>query len=141
MNPRILIVEDEEDLTLLLRYNLEAAGYPPSAFDTVVCTHLHFDHVGWNTKMEDGRWVPAPVDPDGRAVAVGTVLRALSAAAGRPFPDPARLRPVRPAADGPRGSGGVPRARAFGGVPRRSYFHWPARRRAMRAWASGGQTQ
>jgi two-component system, OmpR family, phosphate regulon response regulator PhoB len=27
MNPRILIVEDEEDLTLLLRYNLEAAGY------------------------------------------------------------------------------------------------------------------
>jgi two-component system phosphate regulon response regulator PhoB len=27
MNPRILIVEDEEALTLLLRYNLEAAGY------------------------------------------------------------------------------------------------------------------
>jgi glyoxylase-like metal-dependent hydrolase (beta-lactamase superfamily II) len=37
--------------------NLDAAGYPASAFDTVVCTHLHFDHVGWNTKLDDGRWV------------------------------------------------------------------------------------
>lgn len=26
--------------------------------DYVVCTHLHVDHVGWNTRMEDGRWVP-----------------------------------------------------------------------------------
>ena len=23
-----------------------------------MCTHLHVDHVGWNTKLEDGRWVP-----------------------------------------------------------------------------------
>ena len=40
-----------------LMRNLEAAGYPPTAFDTVVCTHLHFDHVGWNTKLENGKWV------------------------------------------------------------------------------------
>ncbi len=26
--------------------------------DCVVCTHLHFDHVGWNTMLVDGRWVP-----------------------------------------------------------------------------------
>jgi glyoxylase-like metal-dependent hydrolase (beta-lactamase superfamily II) len=38
--------------------NLAAAGHPPDAIDIVVCTHLHFDHVGWNTKLEDGRWVP-----------------------------------------------------------------------------------
>jgi glyoxylase-like metal-dependent hydrolase (beta-lactamase superfamily II) len=41
-----------------LMRNLEAAGYPPAAFDTVVCTHLHFDHVGWNTRLENGTWVP-----------------------------------------------------------------------------------
>jgi glyoxylase-like metal-dependent hydrolase (beta-lactamase superfamily II) len=23
-----------------------------------MCTHLHPDHVGWNTQLEDGRWVP-----------------------------------------------------------------------------------
>jgi glyoxylase-like metal-dependent hydrolase (beta-lactamase superfamily II) len=37
---------------------LERAGFPPSSIDTVVCTHLHVDHVGWNTRLEDGRWVP-----------------------------------------------------------------------------------
>jgi len=26
--------------------------------DFVVCTHLHVDHVGWNTRWQDGRWVP-----------------------------------------------------------------------------------
>jgi glyoxylase-like metal-dependent hydrolase (beta-lactamase superfamily II) len=38
--------------------NLIAAGYPPESIDVVLCTHLHFDHVGWNTKLADGRWVP-----------------------------------------------------------------------------------
>ena len=28
------------------------------AVDVVVCTHLHFDHVGWNTVAVDGRLVP-----------------------------------------------------------------------------------
>lgn len=37
---------------------LEAAGFPPDSIDTVCCTHLHVDHVGWNTKLVDGRWVP-----------------------------------------------------------------------------------
>ncbi|HEY7493860.1 MAG TPA: MBL fold metallo-hydrolase [Candidatus Tectomicrobia bacterium] len=37
---------------------LEAAGYPPDSIDTVICTHLHTDHVGWNTRLVDGQWVP-----------------------------------------------------------------------------------
>lgn len=38
--------------------DLAEAGYDPDAVDIVLCTHLHFDHVGWNTKLENGRWVP-----------------------------------------------------------------------------------
>lgn len=38
--------------------DLEAAGFAPDSVDFVVCTHLHVDHVGWNTKWEGGRWVP-----------------------------------------------------------------------------------
>ncbi len=42
----------------LLR-ELESAGFPPASIDVVLCTHMHFDHVGWNTIRVDGRWVPA----------------------------------------------------------------------------------
>jgi glyoxylase-like metal-dependent hydrolase (beta-lactamase superfamily II) len=38
--------------------DLAAAGYPPESIDVVICTHLHVDHVGWNTRLENGRWVP-----------------------------------------------------------------------------------
>jgi glyoxylase-like metal-dependent hydrolase (beta-lactamase superfamily II) len=38
--------------------DLAAAGVTPKQVDTVVCTHLHVDHVGWNTRLVDGRWVP-----------------------------------------------------------------------------------
>jgi glyoxylase-like metal-dependent hydrolase (beta-lactamase superfamily II) len=37
---------------------LAAAGAKPEDIDMVMCTHLHVDHVGWNTKLENGRWVP-----------------------------------------------------------------------------------
>jgi glyoxylase-like metal-dependent hydrolase (beta-lactamase superfamily II) len=37
---------------------LRAAGVAPESVDLVMCTHLHVDHVGWNTKLENGRWVP-----------------------------------------------------------------------------------
>lgn len=37
---------------------LAALGASPSDIDIVMCTHLHPDHVGWNTQLEDGRWVP-----------------------------------------------------------------------------------
>ncbi len=38
--------------------DLEAAGFAPDSIDTVLCTHLHVDHVGWNTMLVGGRWVP-----------------------------------------------------------------------------------
>ncbi|WP_431205338.1 MBL fold metallo-hydrolase [Bradyrhizobium betae] len=37
---------------------LNAAGFSPDDIDFVMCTHLHVDHVGWNTRLENGRWVP-----------------------------------------------------------------------------------
>lgn len=38
--------------------SLLAAGITPDDVDFVLCTHLHIDHIGWNTKLADGRWVP-----------------------------------------------------------------------------------
>ena len=38
--------------------DLAHAGFDPQEIDTVLCTHLHFDHVGWNTMLVDGKWVP-----------------------------------------------------------------------------------
>ena len=37
---------------------LEAAGVSHDEIDYVCCTHLHVDHVGWNTQLVDGTWVP-----------------------------------------------------------------------------------
>ena len=37
---------------------LQRAGTDPAAVDLVFCTHLHVDHVGWNTRLADGRFVP-----------------------------------------------------------------------------------
>lgn len=31
---------------------------PPEKINYVLCTHLHFDHIGWNTIIENGKWVP-----------------------------------------------------------------------------------
>jgi glyoxylase-like metal-dependent hydrolase (beta-lactamase superfamily II) len=38
--------------------DLAAAGSGADAVEAVVCTHLHVDHVGWNTRLVDGCWVP-----------------------------------------------------------------------------------
>ncbi|MFI5932033.1 MBL fold metallo-hydrolase [Actinoplanes sp. NPDC051494] len=38
--------------------NLARAGIRPEDVDVVVNTHLHVDHVGWNTRLVDGQWVP-----------------------------------------------------------------------------------
>jgi glyoxylase-like metal-dependent hydrolase (beta-lactamase superfamily II) len=38
--------------------DLARAGFAPDSIDRVLCTHLHVDHVGWNTRLHDGRWVP-----------------------------------------------------------------------------------
>src|SRR6516162_8872168 len=37
---------------------LTQAGIRPDSVDLVFCTHLHVDHVGWNTRLVDGSWVP-----------------------------------------------------------------------------------
>lgn len=46
------------DLHLPFLEDLEAAGFHPDTIDTVLCTHLHVDHVGWNTRLVEGRWLP-----------------------------------------------------------------------------------
>jgi glyoxylase-like metal-dependent hydrolase (beta-lactamase superfamily II) len=38
--------------------DLAAAGFPHEEVTDVLCTHLHFDHVGWNTRLVGGKWVP-----------------------------------------------------------------------------------
>jgi glyoxylase-like metal-dependent hydrolase (beta-lactamase superfamily II) len=37
---------------------LAKAGVAPEQVDAVMCTHLHNDHVGWNTRLDNGQWVP-----------------------------------------------------------------------------------
>ncbi len=37
---------------------LAKANVRPDEVDFVMCTHLHWDHVGWNTQLLDGRWIP-----------------------------------------------------------------------------------
>jgi glyoxylase-like metal-dependent hydrolase (beta-lactamase superfamily II) len=37
---------------------LQEAGHPVEAIDKVLCTHLHVDHVGWNTRLSGGTWLP-----------------------------------------------------------------------------------
>lgn len=49
--------------------NLKELGHDPDSIDTVICTHLHVDHVGWNTKKVAGKWVPT--FPNARYVMVG----------------------------------------------------------------------
>lgn len=67
---RILVdtcIGDDKDLAIAPMWSrlstgflrrLEEAGFPPGAIDVVVCTHLHLDHVGWNTRLVDGAWRP-----------------------------------------------------------------------------------
>ncbi len=38
--------------------DMKSLGYQPEGIDYVLCTHLHLDHVGWNTQLVNGKWVP-----------------------------------------------------------------------------------
>jgi glyoxylase-like metal-dependent hydrolase (beta-lactamase superfamily II) len=50
--------------------DLEKAGFARDSIDRVLCTHLHVDHVGWNTMQVDGKWKPtfprAPISSGAR---------------------------------------------------------------------------
>jgi glyoxylase-like metal-dependent hydrolase (beta-lactamase superfamily II) len=51
-------VEAWDHLTLDYLGNLARAGVHPEDVDLVINTHLHTDHIGWNTRLVDGEWVP-----------------------------------------------------------------------------------
>ncbi len=57
-NDRAREVPGCENLQTAFLEDFKAAGFDPDTIDIVLCTHLHFDHVGWNTRLENGRWVP-----------------------------------------------------------------------------------
>ena len=38
--------------------DMAAIGWTRDSVDAVICTHLHVDHVGWNTMLENGKWMP-----------------------------------------------------------------------------------
>jgi len=62
---------------------LTAAGIGPKDIDYVLCTHLHTDHVGWNTRLEDGRWVPT--FPNARYLMPAADEEFFSASAGNAY--------------------------------------------------------
>ena len=41
-----------------LLHRLTAARFAPETVDLVINTHLHVDHIGWNTHLVDSRWTP-----------------------------------------------------------------------------------
>jgi glyoxylase-like metal-dependent hydrolase (beta-lactamase superfamily II) len=57
-------------LQLPFLQDLRRAGYTRDSIDRVVCTHLHVDHVGWNTMLEDGKWTAT--FPNARYIIGGT---------------------------------------------------------------------
>jgi hypothetical protein len=57
-----------------------AAGFDPDDVELVLHTHLHVDHVGWDTHLDEGRWVPT--FPRARHLYVGAELAAQEAEAG-----------------------------------------------------------
>jgi glyoxylase-like metal-dependent hydrolase (beta-lactamase superfamily II) len=57
-NDRPREITGGEPLSTPFLQQLGEAGWSRDAVDAVVCTHLHVDHVGWNTMLEDGKWTP-----------------------------------------------------------------------------------
>jgi glyoxylase-like metal-dependent hydrolase (beta-lactamase superfamily II) len=47
-----------EPLATPFLQHLQEAGWSRDGVDAVLCTHLHVDHVGWNTMLENGKWAP-----------------------------------------------------------------------------------
>lgn len=56
-------VEPWDHLSLDYLGNLARAGVRPEDVDLVINTHLHLDHIGWNTRLVDGDWFPTSRTP------------------------------------------------------------------------------
>ena len=57
-NDRPREITGGEPLATPFLQHLAQVGWPRDGVDVVVCTHLHTDHVGWNTMLEVGKWAP-----------------------------------------------------------------------------------
>lgn len=57
-NDRPREITGGEPLSTAFLQHLAEVGWSRDGVDVVLCTHLHTDHVGWNTMLEDGKWVP-----------------------------------------------------------------------------------
>jgi glyoxylase-like metal-dependent hydrolase (beta-lactamase superfamily II) len=57
-NDRSRALPQCDNLQTAFLEDFKSAGLDPESITTVLCTHLHFDHCGWNTRLEKGRWVP-----------------------------------------------------------------------------------
>lgn len=57
-NDKALNMEGWANLQLPFLDDLKGLGHDPDSIDKVICTHLHVDHVGWNTRRVAGKWVP-----------------------------------------------------------------------------------
>lgn len=55
---KLPLYEEWNDLNTPFLENMAELGFPADKIDRVLCTHLHFDHVGWNTHLVDGKWIP-----------------------------------------------------------------------------------
>jgi glyoxylase-like metal-dependent hydrolase (beta-lactamase superfamily II) len=53
---RSLVFWNQQQWPFMERFR--AAGFDPAQVDAVLHTHLHADHVGWDTHLDEGRWVP-----------------------------------------------------------------------------------
>ena len=74
--------------------DLQKLGYTREAIDHVICTHLHIDHVGWNTMLQDGKWVAT--FPNAKYLVGGTEWDFFSRSEDPFFKDPVddSVRPV-----------------------------------------------
>jgi glyoxylase-like metal-dependent hydrolase (beta-lactamase superfamily II) len=57
-NDRPRSITGGQPLASAFLQSMAEAGWSRESVDAVVCTHLHVDHVGWNTMLQDGAWVP-----------------------------------------------------------------------------------
>jgi glyoxylase-like metal-dependent hydrolase (beta-lactamase superfamily II) len=84
------------NLKLPFLSDLQQAGHTRDSIDRVICTHLHVDHVGWNTTLKDGKWVPT--FPNARYLIGGTEWDYWSHFDGKDARDPVEDS-VRPCVD------------------------------------------